>query len=178
MGSAPYAHAAAVTDHPCRQGMWGIFEVISDTMIVCTISVLVVLCAVDYNDPANKGIAIERAFHAAFGPLGTAIVGVSLFLFVLSTIIVIVFYTEKQGEYLFGTSFGKIMRFVGCVMVILGGFISFDHAGVFLDFTLGLVVFTNMCGMILLHKEVRVLTRDFFRNEKFYPGVRERKKKS
>lgn len=138
MGSAPYAHATAVTDHPCRQGMWGIFEVIADTIIVCTISALVVLVTDLYKNPEMQDIGVERAFNTAFGQVGTAIIAISLFLFVLSTIIVIVFYAEKQGEYLFGTAVGKVVRFIACGMVVLGGFVSFENAGVFLDATLGL----------------------------------------
>lgn len=87
-----------------------------------------------------------------------------------STIIVIVFYAEKQGEYLFGTAVGKIVRLIACGMVILGGFVSFENAGVFLDATLGLVVFTNMVGMIILSGELKELVDDFFKNPKYYPG--------
>lgn len=170
MGSAPYAHATAVTDHPCRQGMWGIFEVIADTIIVCTISALVVLVTDLYKNPEMQDIGVERAFNTAFGQIGTAIIAISLFLFVLSTIIVIVFYAEKQGEYLFGTAVGKIVRLIACGMVILGGFVSFENAGVFLDATLGLVVFTNMVGMIILSGELKELVDDFFKNPKYYPG--------
>lgn len=172
MGSAPYAHATAVTDHPCRQGMWGIFEVIADTIIVCTISALVVLVTDLYKNPEMQDIGVERAFNTAFGQVGTAIVAISLFLFVLSTIIVIVFYAEKQGEYLFGTAAGKVVRFIACGMVILGGFVSFENAGVFLDATLGLVVFTNMVGMIILSGELKELVDDFFKNPKYYPGAK------
>lgn len=168
MGSAPYAHATAVTDHPCRQGMWGIFEVISDTIIVCTISSLVVLVTGLYENPDMKDIGVERAFNSTFGNFGTFLISLCLFLFVLSTIIVIVFYAEKLGEYLFGTRAGKIVRFIACFMIVLGGFISFDNAGVFLDATLGLVVFVNMIGMILLSGEIRELVDDFFKNPKFY----------
>ena len=87
-------------------------------------------------------------------------------------LIVIVFYCEKQGEYLFGTAVGKVMRLVACIMVILGGFVSFENAGTFLDFTLGLVVFTNMIGMIMLSGELKEMTEDFFKNPKYYPGAK------
>lgn len=170
MGSAPYAHATAITDHPCRQGMWGIFEVISDTIIVCTVSALVVLVTDLYKNPDMKSIGVERAFNSVFGQVGTAIVAFSLFLFVLSTILVIVFYAEKQGEYLFGTAVGKIVRLIACGMIVLGGFVSFENAGTFLDATLGLVVFTNMVGMIILSTELKEQVDDFFKNPKFYPG--------
>lgn len=167
MGSAPYAHCTAITDHPVRQGLWGIFEVVADTIIVCSISVLIVMVTGNYKNGILKETAVATSFESAFGTIGTTIIAVSLFLFVLSTIMVIVFYTEKQGEYLFGTAFGKIMRFVGCFMILLGGFVSFDNAGVFLDFTLGLVVFTNMLGMIMMSGEVKELTKEFFDDPKY-----------
>lgn len=177
MGSAAYAHSTAVTDHPVRQGMWGIFEILADTMIVCTLSALVVLVTGLFKDPANQEIGVERAFNASFGQAGSWLIAVSLFLMVLSTIIVIVFYAEKQGEYLFGTTIGKIVRLIACGMVLLGAFVSFENAGVFLDFTLGLVVFVNMVGMIMLSGEIRELVDDFFKNPKFYPGDKAKKKK-
>ena len=57
-------------------------------------------------------------------------------------------------------------------MILLGGFVSFDNAGVFLDATLGLVVFTNMVGMIILSGEIRELVDEFFNDPKFYPGAK------
>lgn len=174
MGSASYAHATAVTDHPVRQGMWGIFEVIADTGIVCTISALLVLVTGLWENPEMQDIGVERAFNTAFGQIGTAVIAISLFLFVLSTIIVIVFYAEKQGEYLFGTAVGKIVRLIACAMVLIGGFVSFEKAQIFLDAALGLVVFTNMVGMIMLSGEIRELIDDFFKNPKYYPGAKDK----
>lgn len=174
MGSAPYAHATAITDHPVRQGMWGIFEVIADTIIVCTISALVVIVTGLYEDPSMQSVGVERAFNSVFGQIGTAIIAISLFLFVLSTIIVIVFYAEKQGEYLFGTTVGKVIRLIACGMIILGGFVSFENASVFLDATLGLVVFVNMLGMIMLSGELKELVHDFFDDPKYYPGAKKK----
>ena len=174
MGSASYAHATAVTDHPVRQGMWGIFEVIADTGIVCTISALLVLVTGLWENPEMQDIGVERAFNTAFGQIGTAVIAISLFLFVLSTIIVIVFYAEKQGEYLFGTAIGKIVRLIACAMVLIGGFVDFEKAQIFLDAALGLVVFTNMVGMIMLSGEIRELVDDFFKNPKYYPGNKDK----
>lgn len=178
MGSAPYAHSTAVTDHPARQGMWGVFEVIADTILVCSVSTLLVMVTGMWNDPAIladpnlQAIAVERAFNVAFGQIGTIIVAISLFLFVLSTIIVIVFYTEKLGEYLFGTMVGKIVRTIACGMILLAAVVSFDQAGAFLDFTLGLVVFTNMVGITMLSGEIKEITNDFFKNKKYYPKAK------
>lgn len=173
MGSAPYAHSTAVTDHPCRQGMWGIFEVTVDTLVVCSLSAFVVITSGIWDssttpDSPDKAVAVTKAISGIFGSLGSVIVSVCLFLFVLSTIIVIVFYCEKQAEYLFGGLVGKIMRFVASAMVALALFVSFDNAGVFLDFTLGLVVVPNMIALLLLHGEVVKLTKEFFHTPGMY----------
>lgn len=178
MGSAGYGHAAATTDHPARQGLWGCFEVAADTMIL-TISTLVVVLGRVWTPnmtaeelTATAPVAVERAFNNIFGTLGSVIISVSLVLFVLSTIIVIVFYCEKQAEYLWGTRVGYLFRGIATLMIVAGAFISFDKAGVFLDLTLGLVVIPNMIGLILMSGQVAELEKDFFGQEKYYPGTK------
>ncbi len=175
MGSAGYGHAAATTDHPARQGMWGVFEVFADTIVVCTISALTVLLSGVWQPGMSEAamkevspIAVERSFNTIFGQIGSIVISISLFLFVLSTIIVIVFYCEKQAEYLFGTRVGKIMRVVASLMIILAIFVSFGNAGVFLDFTLGLVVIPNMIGLIIMSGEVAEIKKEFFDGPNFY----------
>lgn len=179
MGSAGYGHAAATTDHPARQGMWGCFEVIADTVIVCTISALTVLVTGIWRPgmtqeemDAVSSVAVERAFNTAFGQLGSIVISVALFLFVLSTVIVIVFYCEKQAEYLWGSKVGLVFRVIASLMVLLALFVSFDGVGVFLDFTLGLVVIPNMIGLIIMSGEVQEIYEDFFHNPKYYPGAK------
>lgn len=183
MGSAGYGHAAATTDHPTRQGFWGVFEVVADTIIVCTISALTVLLTGTWKPGMSERemerispVAVERAYNKLFGQIGSLVVAICLFLFVLSTIIVIVFYCEKQAEYLFGTRFGKLMRLVASLMILLAIFVSFKNAGVFLDFTLGLVVIPNMIGLILMSGEVKEMKEDFFTNPKYYEGAENKKK--
>lgn len=175
MGSAGYGHAAATTDHPARQGLWGVFEVFADTIIVCTISSLVVILTgvwqpgmSEADMAAVRSIAVERSFNTLFGQWGSVIISICLFLFVLSTIIVIVFYCEKQAEYLFGTKVGKVMRIVASLMILAALFVSFDNAGVFLDFTLGLVVIPNLIGLIMMSGEVKEITDEFFKSDKYY----------
>lgn len=170
MGSAPYAHSTAITDHPCRQGMWGVFEVLVDTLIVCTMSALVVLTTGIWKQSEFSSIAVERAFNLSFGFTGSIIISISLFLFVLSTILVIVYYCEKCAEYCFGTFIGKLVRFIATLMIAFAAFIKFEHAGFILDITLALVVIPNMVGIIWLNKEVKELAEDFFKNKKYNQG--------
>lgn len=174
MGSAGYGHAAATTDHPARQGLWGCFEVLVDTLIVCTVSGLIVLVTETWKPgmtqteiDAISPIAVERAINSIFGTFGSVLISICLFLFVLSTIIVIVFYCEKQAEYLFGSLGGKIFRALASLMILAALVLSFANAGVFLDITLGLVVIPNLIGILILSREVKALKDDFFGNKKY-----------
>lgn len=176
MGTAPIAHCSATTDHPVRQAMWGIFEVVVSTLIICTMTALLVLTTGLYEViPAEEAASIPaRAFQQVMGDiLGGGIVTLSMFLFVLSTIIVLVFYGEKQAEYLFGSKTSKIMRLVYLVAIFLGAYGGLEFLYNFLDILLAIVVIPNMIGVVLLRNEVKELKNDFFNNPEYYPGAKE-----
>ena len=171
MGTAPIAHSAAVTDHPVRQAMWGLFENVVDTLIVCTATALVVLVTGLYETvPSDQaGTIPSLAFQSIMGTgLGGAIVTISITLFVLSTIIVIVYYGEKQAEYLFGTGFSRVMRIIYLASIFLGAYGGLEFLYQFLDLLLGIVIIPNMLGLLLLSGEVKELKDEFFNNPKYY----------
>ncbi len=102
MGSAAMGHAAATTDHPVRQGFWGVFEVVVSGLMICTMSGLTVLCTGVWNDaPAEQAAAMPTmAFQSVFGnETGGIIVSVAMLFFVVSTMIVQVYYGERQCEF-------------------------------------------------------------------------------
>lgn len=176
MGTAPIAHSTAITDHPVRQGFWGIFEVVVDTLIVCTVTALLVLTTGLYEvvPAAEAGSMPAMAFQQVFGnTLGGGIVTLAMFLFTLSTIIVIAFYGETQAEYLFGPTFGKVMRFVYLVAIFLGTYGGLEFLYNFLDILLASICIPNIIGIILLRNEVKDLKNDFFNNPEYYPGAKE-----
>lgn len=175
MGTAPIAHAAAVTDHPVRQGLWGIFEIIVDTIIVCTITALVILVTGVWKvvPSADAGSMPAVAFQQLFGDtLGGGIVTLCILLFVLSTIIVIAYYGKTQAEFLFGTTFSNIM--VGIYLLsIIGGVVGgLEFLYQFLDIMLATIIIPNMIGLLLLSGEVRDLKNEFFGDPKYYPKAR------
>lgn len=175
MGTAPIAHAAAITDHPVRQAFWGIFEIIVDTFMVCTMTAFVVLTSGVWNTiPASEAASMPaRAFQALLGnTLGGGIVTVSITLFVISTIIVIVFYGEKQAEYLFGLKFAKVMKFIYLIAIFLGAYGGIEFLYSFLDILLGSIIVPNMIGLVLMSKQVREQLDDFFGNPEYYPGAK------
>ena len=175
MGTAPIAHAAAVTDHPVRQAMWGIFEVIVDTLIVCTTTAFVILVTDVWKEvPAAEAASMPaRAFQQLLGEnLGGAAITICLLLFVISTIIVIIYYGEKQAEYLFGTKFSKFMRVVYLMAIMAGAVLSLEFLYQFLDLFLATIVIPNVIGVVLLSGKVKELKDEFLSDPIFYPKAR------
>lgn len=173
MGTAPIAHAAAVNDHPVRQGFWAIFEVIVDTLIICSMTAFVVLSSGIWSSPeaiANPSGMPAAAFGHYFGSIGSMIVTASLLLFVLSTVIVIIFYGEKQAEFLFGLKFSKVMRYVYLASIMVGAIGGAKELWQFLDILLALIIIPNVFAIIALSKEVVQLKDEFFGSEEFYKG--------
>ena len=175
MGTASIAHAAAITDHPVRQAFWGIFEIIVDTLIVCSVTAMIVLTTGLWKTiPASEAASIPaRAFQQILGEgLGGWIVTLCITLFVMSTIIVIVFYGEKQAEYLFGPKFAQVMKFIYLVAIFLGAYGGIEFLYSFLDILLAAIVVPNMIGLVLMRNQVKELKDEFFSNPEFYPGAK------
>ena len=178
MGTAPIAHVMSTVDHPVRQGLWGVFEVVVDTLIVCSITALSVLTSGVWTtvDPEKAASMPSIAFSAVFGKGGDFFITFCVFLFVLSTIIVIAFYGEKQAEFLFGSKFAKVWKFV-YILAILGGVTgSLKFLYDFTDFFLAIIIIPNMIAVVLLAPKVRKLTKEFFNTPgKYYLADKESK---
>jgi len=169
MGSAPIAHAAAKTDHPVRQGMWGMFSVFFDTLLICTMTALVILSTgIWTNRDIGAAAMTAEAFNNFYGKMGGGLVSFSVLLFVISTIYVILFYGEKLAEYLFGKTFSIVMRYVYLGACFVGAIGGLKFLWIFLDFLFGLAVIPNMIGVLLLSGVVAEKTKEFFTSEKYY----------
>jgi AGCS family alanine or glycine:cation symporter len=171
MGTAPMAHSSATNDHAVRQGFWGLFEIIVDTIIICSTTAFVVLSSGVWNAPGamdNPSGLPAAAFTDFYGPIGGTVVTLSLLLFVVSTLIVIIFYGEKQAEFLFGLKFSRVMRYVYLASIFIGAIGGAKTLWIFLDIMLAMIIFPNMLALFLLHGEVRELTQEYFSSEKYY----------
>ncbi|KON87901.1 amino acid carrier protein [Sporosarcina globispora] len=169
MGTAPIAHATAKIDHPAKQGFWGIFEVVVDTLIICTMTAIVVLGSGTWTEveAGQASTMVTDAWGQVFGDsLAGIFMSLSLFMFVLSTVVVIIYYGEKQAEYLFGTKFSKVMRLVYVAAIFVGAIGGLKLIWQFLDLLLAFVIVPNVLALLLLNKEVRVITQDYF--QRFY----------
>ena len=138
--------------------------------MVCSVTAFVVLITGMWETvPAAEAASIPAlAFGKMFGPAGGIIVTVSILLFVLSTVIVLVFYGEKQAEFLFGYKFAKAWKYVYVVSILLGVFGGIEFLYQFLDFFLAMIILPNMLALIVMSKEVVELKNEFFTSEKYY----------
>ncbi|MCL2601382.1 MAG: amino acid carrier protein, partial [Treponema sp.] len=172
MGQAAIAHSAAVTDHPARQGMWAIFEVVMDTAFANTTTALLVLTTGLWRifTPDVASTIPAEAIGTVFG-LGFAryFIAVMLFLFVFTTVIGNAFYGEQMARYLFGHKFSKFMLGVYLVFVVIASTSDIGTLYNFIDLLLVLVVVPNVVGVCLQVKTCRQLKQDFFDNEKYCP---------
>lgn len=168
MGSAPIAHAAASTDHPARQGLWGAFEVFFDSIVMCTVTALVILTSGLWTDAAYVGdtrAMSSMAFENAF-PGGQYVVTVGLCLFAFATIIAWYYYGEKCIEYLSkGNKIIKLVyRIIYTLMIFWGCVASLDAVWEFADLFNGLMAVPNLIALIVLSPVIKKLSDNFFKN--------------
>lgn len=131
LGSSVMVHAASNVKEPVQQGMWGIFEVFADTMVVCTLTALVVLTS-GFVEPDTGRIAagaagsalVGQAFDAVFGALGSKLIAVCILLFAYSTTLGWSCYGCKAVEYLFGAGAGAFYRVLFVALMPLGVVVS------------------------------------------------------
>ena len=166
-----YIPAIRGTIFSVRQGFWTIFEIIIDTLVICSITAFVVLSSGLWNTPGaaeNPSGLPAAAFNHYFGPMVGYLVTISLLFFVLSTVIVIIFYGEKQAEFLFGLKFSRVMRYVYIASIFIGAVGGAKILWHFLDLLLAMIIIPNMFSIIILSGEVATLTKEFFTSEKYY----------
>lgn len=169
-GTAPAAHSSADVDHPIRQACWGIFEVTVDTLIVCTITALAVLCTGAWQvEGVPSGALAQYAFSSVFGDFGNYFVAISVFLFVFSTAVVLFYYGQRQAEFLLGIKFSKIWVWVYPLVMILAALgAELTLMYMVTDGFLGLIIVPNMIACIALVGEVKKLQDEYFNTPDMY----------
>ncbi|WP_226669958.1 alanine/glycine:cation symporter family protein [Metabacillus litoralis] len=171
LGTAPIAHAAAQTDHPIRQGFWAVMGIVIDTLIICTATAFVVLSSDVWTREGaidNSASLTTEAFSYYFGTIGSYLVSISLIFFVISTVVVIIFYGVKQAEFLFGHKTGEMMKFVYLGSIIIGSIGGAKVIWQFLDLALAAILIPNIIAVLLLSNEVKRLKDEFFTSDQYY----------
>ena len=163
LGSAPMVHAAAQTDHPVRQGLYGIFEVFVDTVLICTVTGLVILVTGVWNSGATGAALSAQAFATGLpGTWGHIVVTTGLVLFAYSTIIGWSYYGETGIVYLFGTRAAIPYRLAWLVFIYLGATGSLHLVWDIADTLNGLMAIPNLISVLLSLALLRRLVKEFF----------------
>ncbi|MBS3886366.1 MAG: sodium:alanine symporter family protein [Dethiobacter sp.] len=163
LGSASIAHAAAKTDHPARQGLWGIFEVFFDTHLVCTITALTILVTGVWIEGLEGAALTTAAFSRGLPGVGGYIVAFSLIFFAFSTLVAWSFYGERCCEYLAGTGSIILYRLVWILLIPVGAMGGIRTVWALADTLNGLMAIPNLIGLWGLSGVIMALTREFFR---------------
>lgn len=167
LGTAPIAHAAATTDHPARQGLWGITEIFLDTIVICTMTAFVILSSGVWMSEGVEDLAgadvTTLAFAEVFGKAGGSIVTLCMILFVFSTLLVLTWYGEKQAEFIFKTPKAAIVYRIVVILLIPVGAVGYGtYLWKFLDLAVATILFPNLIALFALRKEIVAQSKEFF----------------
>ena len=166
LGSAPIAHAAATTDHPVRQGLWGVFEVFIDTIVVASITALAIILTGVWETGLSGTELTMSAFDTVIPTFGGYIVSVGVLLFAFSTILGWEYYGERAAEYLFGPKVNIAYRLLFIPFVVIGAIGGLEAIWDIADTLNGLMAIPNLIGVALLSGVVIKETKEFFAREK------------
>jgi len=170
LGSSVMVHSNSNIKEPVKQGMWGIFEVFSDTMVVCTMTALVVLTSGVYADLyapigtyTNDATMVADAFNTVFawGNIGGKFIAVAILLFAFTTVLGWDHYGSKAWEYLFGTKTVKVYKVIHLVMIMCGALMTSSLAWDISDTFNGLMMIPNLIGVIVLSGLVCKITKNY-----------------
>ncbi len=173
LGSAPIAHAATSETDPVKQGLFGIFEVFMDTIVICTLTSLVVLTSVSAGGidiawgTSGDATLVGNAIGAILGKgAGSIIIAVCLTLFAFSTILSWSLYGTRCFEYLFGTKASKVYQVIFVLFAIVGATMSLTDAWNLADALNGFMAIPNLISILALSPVVIKLTREYFEKVK------------
>ena len=164
LGTGSIAHACADTRKPVKQGFFGIFEVFIDTIVICTLTALVILCSevpITYGQAAGAELTIS-GFTATYGNWVSLFTAVAMCCFAFSTIIGWGLYGARCIEFLFGTKVNKPFMFVYSLVAIVGATLDLGLLWSISETFNGLMAIPNLIAVFLLSGVVVKLVREHF----------------
>ena len=164
LGTGSIAHACADTRKPVKQGFFGIFEVFVDTIVICTLTALVILCSevpITYGQAAGAELTIS-GFTATYGNWVSLFTAVAMCCFAFSTIIGWGLYGARCIEFLFGTKVNKPFMFVYSLVAIVGATLDLGLLWSIAETFNGLMAIPNLIAVFLLSGVVVKLVREHF----------------
>ena len=175
LGSSVMVHSNSSVKEPVKQGMWGIFEVFADTMIVCTMTALVVLTSGgleggvfnvvtgEIQEGLSDATMVGGAFNEVFGwgNIGQRFVAIAMFLFAFTTVLGWSHYGSKAWEYLFGAKTTFIFRIIHVCTIIFGAVLTSSLAWDISDTFNGLMMIPNLIGVLFMLPLVVKITNNY-----------------
>ena len=171
LGSSVMVHSNSSVKEPVKQGMWGIFEVFADTMVVCTMTALVVLTSGVFDLSTGKIIAekytdatlVGGAFNTIFswGNIGEKFIAIAMFLFAFTTVLGWSHYGSKAWEYLFGSKSVPVFKVIHICTIFFGAVMTSSLAWDISDTFNGLMMIPNLIGVIALFPLVMKITQNY-----------------
>ena len=167
LGTGSIAHACADTKKPVKQGMFGIFEVFTDTIVICTLTALVILCsgvAVDYRKAAGAELTI-LGFTSTYGSWVSIFTAVAMCCFAFSTAVGWGLYGARCIEFLFSEKVIKPFMVIYSLVAILGATANLGLMWSIAETFNGLMAIPNLIALFLLSGTVVKLTKEYFAGE-------------
>ena len=164
LGTGSIAHACADTKKPVKQGMFGIFEVFTDTIVICTLTALVILCsgvAVDYGKAAGAELTI-LGFTSTYGSWVSIFTAVAMCCFAFSTAVGWGLYGARCIEFLFSEKVIKPFMVIYSLVAILGATANLGLMWSIAETFNGLMAIPNLIALFLLSGTVVKLTKEYF----------------
>ncbi|NQD94644.1 sodium:alanine symporter family protein [Pseudomonas sp. CrR25] len=162
LGTAGIAQAAGTTNSPVRSGMIGMLGTFIDTLIICTMTGLAIICSGVWTSGVSGAALSAAAFESAMPGFGGAVLTVALVVFAFTTILGWSYFGEKCWEFMVGTKAILPFRLIWVLAVPFGAIAQLDFAWLVADTLNGLMAIPNLLSLLLLSPIVVKLTQDHF----------------
>ncbi|MBQ9765053.1 MAG: sodium:alanine symporter family protein [Lachnospiraceae bacterium] len=173
LGSSVMVYSSSESASPSEQGMWGIFEVFLDTIIICTLTALVILCSGvydinlyedalinGYTSLPNGSVLASNAFASVFGSFGPYFISISMALYAFATLLTWSHYGSISCEYLFGKKSIPYYNILFLIFIIIGCIVKLEVIWNIADTLNCLLAIPNLIALILLSGKVIKTVRD------------------
>jgi len=164
LGTGSIAHACSDIDNPVKQGMFGIFEVFADTIVICTLTATTILCSgipITYGAAAGAELTIS-GFTSTYGSWVSIITAIAMCCFAFSTILGWGLYGSRCAEFVLGAKAIKPFLVIYSLVAIVGATMDLGLLWSIADTFNGLMAIPNLIGVFLLGGVVIKLTKDYF----------------
>ncbi len=171
LGSSALVHSAADVKEPAKQGMWGIFEVFVDTIVICSLSALTILSSgvIDLSTGLvaegfaadQASVLVTEAFALSFGTVGGCFATLAIFFFAVSTVFGWFIYGVKSCEFLFGKRATVVYKVLFVCMIMVGATMELSLVWNISDTFNGLMAIPNLVGVLVLSGTVFKITKNY-----------------